>query len=462
MPKVEPTLTQKHGILPRPALRKATVFLSHKVLTLSATAAFMGCSVSTVTRSIRRMENTGDVYDLPRTGRPAFYSETCKLKLTGFYCQTRPFADTGRWTVRWAEKHLSVNTETVGASPTKSTIHRILKENNLKPHQSRYFLHITDPDFFPKMEHLIRLYRKPPSNLFFFDECPGIQILKRLIPDIRTDSMKKRLEEFEYIRNGTMNVLAFFNYADGKVYAECRADHKTDTFLEVFKRHVASCSGTEQIHYVMDNLSTHRGYPFCQVVAELSGLQCPSENELDNLSKRVEWLMSTDKRIVIHFTPYHGSWLNLVEFWFGIMNKKVLNESYGFADELMESFEAFLEEWNTILAHPFRWSYTGEGLCGKAIKRFTEILKCSANKIEISSLTKQLRLVANLFEQYYSDVSLEYWERFFTVFQAHEKTLQNTIDNEVGPRKKENAQKAFTILSVTAKNHLLGTQVTTV
>ena len=217
MPKVEPALTHKHGMLPRPALRKATVFLSNKVLTLSATAAFMGCSVSTVTRSIRRMENTGDVYDLPRTGRPAVYSETCKLKLTGFYCQTRPFAEAGRWTLRWAEKHLSVDTETVGASPTKSTIHRILKENNLKPHQSRYFLHITDPDFFPKMEHLIRLYRNPPSNLFFFDECPGIQILKRLIPDIRTDSMKKRLEEFEYIRNGTMNVLAFFNYADGKV-----------------------------------------------------------------------------------------------------------------------------------------------------------------------------------------------------------------------------------------------------
>jgi len=66
------------------------------------------------------------------------------------------------------------------------------------------------------MEHLINLYRNPPDNLFFFDECPGIQILKRLIPDLRTDSMQKRLEEFEYIRNGTMNVLAFFNYADGK------------------------------------------------------------------------------------------------------------------------------------------------------------------------------------------------------------------------------------------------------
>ena len=184
----------------------------------------------------------------------------------------------------------------------------------------------------------------------------------------------KRLEEFEYIRNGTMNVLAFFDYANGKVHAECHADHKTDTFLAIFKRHVSSCPANEQIHYVMDNLSTHRGYPFCKAVAELSGIDCPCEKELrnvdeitsptmhhsfrppssdlksqkswnsllflqllwfkieqirpksvrlldevnsstflNNLEKRVKWLKSTDKRIVIHFTPYHGSWLNLVE-----------------------------------------------------------------------------------------------------------------------------------------------------
>jgi hypothetical protein len=144
------------------------------------------------------------------------------------------------------------------------------------------------------------------------------------------------------------------------------------------------------------------------------------------------------------------------------MNKKVLNESYGFADELMKSFEAFLEEWNTILAHPFRWSYTGEGLCGKAINRFTEILKCSANKLETSSLTKQLRLATNLFEQYFSDVPLAYWERFFAVFRAHKKTLQKTIDNEVGPRKKENAAKALKILSKTANDYLWETQLATV
>ena len=266
--------------------------------------------------------------------------------------------------------------------------------------------------------------------------------------------MKKRLEEFEYIRNGTMDVFAFFKHANGKVFAECHADHKTDTFLGVFKRHVCSCSATEQLHYVMDNLSTHRGYPFCKMVAELSGIPCPSENELDNLAKRVDWLMSTDKRIVIHFTPYHGSWLNLVEFWFGIMNKKVLNESYGLADELMEAFEAFLIEWNTILAHPFRWSYTGKGLHEKAIKRFTEVLKHSANRLEISSLTKQLQLISNLFEQYFSDVPVQCWETFFIVLRAQEETLRNIIKSEKGPRKKEKCEDALNALLLTMNNYL--------
>ena len=108
------------------------------------------------------------------------------------------------------------------------------------------------------------------------------------------------------------------NYANGKVYAKCRADHKTETFLEIFRNHVATCSATEEIHYVMDNLSTHRGYQFCKVVAELSNVKCPTEKELDNMEKLVNFLKSADKRIVIHFTPYHGSWLNLVEIWFGI------------------------------------------------------------------------------------------------------------------------------------------------
>jgi len=429
--------------------RKSVVVLAKEGLPASAVATLVGCCVSTVTRSLKRMSDTGDVVDLPRSGRPATYSETFKLELIGFYCQTQPLPHSGRWTLRWAAVHLAAHPEIINAIPSKSSIHRILKENNLKPHQSRYFLHITDPDFFPKMDHLIKLYLDPPKNLFFFDECPGIQILKRLVPDLRTDETMKRLEEFEYIRNGTMNVLAFFNHANGRVHAECHADHKTDTFLAIFKRQVATCPTDEKIHYVMDNLSTHRGYPFCKTVAELSGVTCPSEKELNNLERRVEWLSSTDKRIIIHFTPYHGSWLNLVEFWFGIMNKKVLDGSYGSVEELKESFEAFLEEWNTLLAHPFRWSYDGKGLHQKAVNRFTKMLKYAANKLEISTLTKQMRLMTNLFDNYFHEVPRENWEKLLNVLRLQEATLRNSITNEEGALKKERVEDAlYSLLSV--------------
>lgn len=432
--------------------RKAAVALATHGMTLCTAATFVGCSISTVSRSIKRINEVGNVADCERSGRPALYSEALRLELIGFYCQTQPLPNSGRWTIRWAATHLEQNPEIINARPSKSTIQRILKENNLKPHQSRYFLHITDPDFFPKMNHLIDLYLNPPQNLFFFDECPGIQILKRLTPDIRTDETAKTLEEFEYIRNGTMNILAFFNYADGKVYADCKADHKTDTFLEMFKKHVSFClSGsskteTEKLHYVMDNLSTHRGYPFCEVVAELCGITCPPQTELNNLVKRVKWLSSPDKKIVIHFTPYHGSWLNLVEFWFGIMNKKVLNGSYGSAEELKEGFDAFLEEWNVLLAHPFRWSYDGKGLQQKAVKRFTVMLNQAAHKLEITTLVKQLRLMTNLFGQYFNEVPEENWGSLFSALQHSKEILESIIKNEEGPKKKQNAHLALATL----------------
>ena len=434
--------------------RKSAVVLVNKGFTVSAVAELVGCGVSTVSRSLKRIADTGDIVDLPRSGRPATYSETFKLELIGFYCQTQPLPNSGRWTLRWAAVHLAAHPEIINAIPSKSSIHRILKENNLKPHQSRYFLHITDPDFFPKMDHLLKLYLNPPKNLFFFDECPGIQILKRLVPDLRTDETMKRLEEFEYIRNGTMNVLAFLNHANGRVHAECHAEHKTDTFLAIFKRQVAACPVDEKIHYVMVNLSTHRGYPFCKTVAELSGVACPSEKQLNNLEKRVEWLNSTDKRIVIHFTPYHGSWLNLVEFWFGIMNKKVLNGSYGSAEELKGSFDAFLEEWNTLLAHPFRWSYDGKGLHLKAVNRFTKMLKYAANTLEINTLTKQMRLMANLFDNYFHEVPGENWEILLNVLRLQEATLRNSITNEEGSLKKERVEDALNSLLFVLEDYI--------
>lgn len=402
--------------------------------------------MSTAKRSLH-YQTVGTFNDAPRCGRPVRYAGTFELKLTGFYCQSTPLPGCGRWTLRWAQLYLAAHPEHLDACPSKSTIHRILKKNKLKPHQSRYFLNITDPHFFPKMEHLVSLYMNPPPNLFFFDECPGIQILKRLAPDLRSEHMMKRLEEFEYIRNGTMDVLAFLSQTDGEIYAECQADHKTETFLSVFKRHVACYSATEQLDYVMDNLSTHTTYLFGQTVAQLSALSGPPESALDTLEKRVAWLTSTEKRIVIHFTPYHGSWLNLIEHWFGIMNQKVLGELFHSAENLQRAFKAFVQNWNDLLAHPFRWSYDGKGLHEKAVKRFIQMLENSAAELEISMLTKQLCLMKNLLDDYATEISKEVQQTLIHMLQIQYVVLEELIQNEPGPVRKVKAANALSAMT---------------
>ncbi len=438
--------------------RQAIVALANAQIGVNAIAAVVHYSVDTVRRWIRRSKESGEFHDYARLGRPAIYTQEIQLRMVAFYCQTQPLPECGRWTLRWAAQRLKGDSTLVGAAPSKSTLHRILQSNRLKPHQSSYFLHITDPDFFPKMEHLVGLYRNPPQNLIFFDECPGIQILKRLTPDLQTDTMGKRLEEFEYIRNGTMDVLAFLQHVDGTVYLECRSDHKTDTFLAVFRRHASRYAQTDILHYVMDNLSSHRGYPFCQLVAELSGIECPPEQQLCTQAKRVEWLGREDKRVVIHFTPYHGSWLNWIEFWFGIMGRKVLSESFGSSDELKAAIEAFANEWNLLLAHPFKWSYDGKGLHEKAVKRFTKILHIAAGKMELRTLTKQMRLLANLLRGYLSEVSKESWEQLSAALCAQSETIDDLIHCESGPVRKLKAQHAALDLTTALYDYFVSTE----
>ena len=441
-----------------PARREAIVALADARVARGTIAHIVGCSLSTVRRWIRRAKEGGGLQDHARSGRPALYPQEVQLRIVAFYCQTQPLPDSGRWTLRWAERRLKADATVVGATPGKSTLQRILQSNRLKPHQSRYFLHITDPDFFPKMERLLDLYRSAPPKLFFFDECPGIQVLKRLTPDLQTDGMRKRLEEFEYIRHGTLDVFAFLHHADGQVSIECQANHKTETFLAVFRRHANRFPRTEPLHYVMDNLSSHRGAPFCRLVAELSGVACPTEQQLGTLDQRVAWLARDDKRIVIHYTPYHGSWLNWIEFWFGIMGRKVLDESFGSPEALKTALEAFTADWNTLLAHPFKWSYDGRGLHEKAVRRFTQMLQCSATQMDLRILTKQLLLLTNLLHDYVSEVSENTWAQFATVLAAQSDAISALIEDEPGPKRKHNAQNALAGLKEALHDHFFPTQ----
>ncbi|MCP4390621.1 MAG: hypothetical protein GY802_20155, partial [Gammaproteobacteria bacterium] len=182
-------------------------------------------------------------------------------------------------------------------------------------------------------------------------------------------------------------------------------------------------------------------------MAELSAVECPPQQKLNTLDNRVQWLAREDKRIVIHYTPYHGSWLNWIEFWFGIMGRKVLGESYGSPDGLKAALEAFALDWNTLLAHPFKWSYDGNGLHEKAVKRFTKMLHCSVAQMELRILTKQMTLLTNLLVDYVSEVPKETWEQFYEALCLQSDTITDLIQSEEGPQRKLNAQQAFANLN---------------
>ena len=132
------------AMLPNVPRRNAMVALTNSRIEAKAIATALQCSVQTVRRWIRRSHTAGDLHDRPRSGRPALSSEEAKLRIVAFYCQTQPLPDSGRWSLRWATRRLLADPTRVGVSPSKSTLHRILQSNRLKPHRSRYFLQGAD------------------------------------------------------------------------------------------------------------------------------------------------------------------------------------------------------------------------------------------------------------------------------------------------------------------------------
>jgi len=413
-------------------------------------ASYLDCSSSTAWRWPRRAANGGALTDLPRSGRKPYYDEKACLKLIAFYCQTTPFAGGGRWTLTYAEKYLHNRPNLLGIAPSRSTIARILNGHSLQPHRSRYFLHISDPDFFPKMEQLIALYKSRPKHLFCFDECPGIQVLQRLAPglhpEMSPEDKRKWLEEFEYIRHGTLDVLAFLHVETGTVRVQCRADHTKETFLSVFRSHALAAlntAGDEAVHYILDNLASHFSYEFCELIASLSGVACPPRNLLKSGAERRQWLQQPGKHITIAFTPFHGSWLNMVEIWFGIMNSHCLKGSYSSPDALREAIEGFARFWDAELAHPFTWRYGGEGLHEKTVQRFTKILRVGSDKTPVRSLLKFLRLMANLIEGYWTRVSVDTWKELLETLRAQQPALRRAIQEDDGPKRRQAASKAL-------------------
>jgi hypothetical protein len=286
--------------------------------------------------------------DRPRSGRPATFDERTQLKVTAFFCQFNPLPGCTYVSLKWAEQYFAQNPDFLGCPISRSSLSRILRQHSLKPHLHKYFLQITDPTFFDIMPAIIDLYLKPPPYFFVWDECPGIQAKEALTPPLPLGNGQDGIQYSEpnHHRQGTLDVDTFLDVNTGKVFWKCTADHKVETLIQVFTAQVAQQPADEVLHYLGDNLGNHSCHQFCRVVATLSGVDYP-ENELDTKEKRQNWLKQDHKRIVFQFTPKHGSWLNLVEIWFGILGQKCLkHHTAKDTIELADFIDNFADTWN--------------------------------------------------------------------------------------------------------------------
>jgi transposase len=431
------------GYMLHTRVQRRTAIAAFKKTDLShlTTAALTGAHPRTVGRWTCRVQQGRPLTDMPRCGRPRLFAESMRLTTIAVYCQQcPPLPGVYRWSLRQAHSYFKEHPESIGGSISRATIQRILAEHALQPHRRKYYLQITDPDFFPKMEHIIDCYLHPPENLYCYDECTCIQALKRLTPDLQAADHQPVLRDFDYRRNGISDLLACLSPSTGKVYGRCTPNHDRHVFCRFIIDHIRTHPPDAVIHYIMDNLSTHYHDDFCQTVAELSTVQY---SPLETGAERRQWLQSEHKRIVIHFLPFHASWLNMVEIWFGILKSKCLNyDHFTSVEHLREAISAFIDTWNEFFAHPFNWSYSGEGLHAKAVRRFCRLLAIQTDQMDCKFLTSQLLLMSNIAEYYLQSIPAADWLQLLGLAGEKHSYITNIIETDTKPRRRKKAREA--------------------
>lgn len=228
--------------------------------------------------------------------------------------------------------------EGVVASISPDTVRRILENHQLKPWRQHMWLSPTvprDADFAARVQNICDLYTRPltPQELVLsIDEKTSLQPRPRKTPTKPARPGRPVQVEHEYGRCGALNLFAAFDTRTGKVYgytAERKRQKEFIDFLEILDREIPQEITT--IPVVLDNLRMHKG-------------------------KQVQAWLAQHPRFVFHHPPVHCSWMNQVEQWFSILQRKRLAIA-DFADkaELAAKLQQFISQWNEQ-AHPFNWS----------------------------------------------------------------------------------------------------------
>jgi len=277
--------------------------------------------------------------DKPGRGRAPFFPPDVAVHLVKMACE-RPAAS-GRSLSQWdcMELARSLTQDGIVESISNETVRRILSHHKLKPWRSHMWLsskHPRDEAFYGCITEIIELYTRPllaGEIVLSFDEKTSLQPRPRICPTKPAKKGNKpNLVEHEYRRDGALNLFAAFNTRTGEVIGQCFSRKRQKEFIS-FLEHIDRTipPAVTLIHMIGDNVSVHHG-------------------------KEVKKWLKKHPRFRFHFTPVHCSWMNQVEQWFGILQRKRFRfADFSSREEMDKAIMQFISEWNNH-AHPFNWS----------------------------------------------------------------------------------------------------------
>lgn len=246
----------------------------------------------------------------------------------------------GRSLSQWDCKEIAKEVEKSGLveSISYKTIYRILEKDKLKPWLNHMWINPRvprDEAFYKKIKKIEKFYIgkvKGDEIRLSLDEKTSIQPRKREYPTKPAMPGIPNLVEHEYERMGALHLFAAFNIINGEVYGTCyenKRQFELIDFLEFLDDEIHY--NIKRIRILCDNVSIHKG------------------------SLTRQWLIK-HPRFKFEHTPKYCSWINQVEQWFSIIQRKRLRISdFESLDDLDDKIIQFINEWNEN-SHPFNWT----------------------------------------------------------------------------------------------------------
>ena len=311
----------------RDSLRARIILLRSQGRKEADVAKAVGASINTVSTWSKRFERNGleGLKDQPGRGRKAWLpAEKVRQVLTQV---VQPPKGKKKWSTRSMAE---------AAGVSHQSVHRIWKNNDLKPHLVRTFKISNDPQFERKFWDVIGLYLNPPDKALVLccDEKSQCQALERTQPGLPLGIGHIRTRTHDYHRHGTITLFAALNYLNGKILSRTEARHTHVEWLRFLKQIDRETPPDLKLHLIADNYATHKHV------------------------KVREWL-ERHPRIEMHFTPTGSSWMNLVERFFADLTEDCIREgSFESVRKLIDAIDDFLRARNE---EPKRYVWRAKG-----------------------------------------------------------------------------------------------------